>query len=53
MQAGTLVVSHASALGTTAGNKTVVSSGATLNVNNKSTAEPLELNGTGVGDAGR
>ena len=52
MQAGTLVVSHASALGTTAGNKTVVSGGATLNVNNKSTAEPLELNGPGVGDAG-
>ena len=49
---GTLILGHASALGTTAGN-TTVNSGYTLDLNGQSSvAEPLVLNGTGVGSGG-
>ncbi|BBU69766.1 autotransporter-associated beta strand repeat-containing protein [Fluviibacter phosphoraccumulans] len=49
VNAGTLVASHANALGTTEGGVTVVS-GATLEINNVSIGgETLSLNGTGVG----
>ncbi|MDP3083205.1 MAG: autotransporter-associated beta strand repeat-containing protein, partial [Rubrivivax sp.] len=52
VSAGTLVASHASALGTTAG-VTTVSSGATLEINNVNIGtETLTLAGVGVGGAG-
>ncbi|MBI5911821.1 MAG: autotransporter-associated beta strand repeat-containing protein, partial [Betaproteobacteria bacterium] len=52
VNAGTLIASNASALGTTAG-ATTVASGATLNINNVNIGtEALNLAGTGVSSAG-
>ncbi|MDW8309071.1 MAG: autotransporter-associated beta strand repeat-containing protein, partial [Verrucomicrobiales bacterium] len=52
VSAGALAIGNNSALGSTAGN-TVVSSGAAINISGTRTvAEPLTLNGTGVGGNG-
>jgi len=51
VNAGTLQVGNASALGTTAGN-TVVNSGGTVYVTASPIAEPIIINGTGDGGAG-
>ncbi|MDW8307839.1 MAG: hypothetical protein RMK20_00545 [Verrucomicrobiales bacterium] len=51
VQNGTILLGNASALGTTAGNTVVVSGGAVL-LNTPIMAEPIVLNGTGVGGAG-
>jgi autotransporter-associated beta strand protein len=52
VSAGTLAITDASALGSTAAG-TTVTAGATLNVNNVAlAAEAITLNGTGVGSAG-
>jgi autotransporter-associated beta strand protein len=48
---GTLSVGHATGLGSTAAG-TMVSDGATLNVNNVTVAENLTISGNGVGSAG-
>ncbi|HPM83053.1 MAG TPA: sialate O-acetylesterase, partial [Candidatus Anammoximicrobium sp.] len=48
---GTLVITHANALGTTGGG-TTVSANATLAIDGVATAEPLSIRGVGVGSAG-
>jgi autotransporter-associated beta strand protein len=52
INAGTVTVTNATGLGTTAGATTVTATGAALNINGVSVAENLTLNGTGVATTG-